>query len=448
MRSIVHYLRDHFNHELPHSPKTILLIAPVLLAEDAKSFSSDQWYLSIDYSVETTREELFLILESEAPPSGIKTPEQPTMPNILMTKEESLEIVQFLKDHKKYRQAMDAIRQAKTGRLRNIKKMWRVGGVELVSAVFHFNDRASWLPKLEEVQQRLTTLNERAFFPLRQSNMLHVHVGIHGDKNFGLDSPLGLSCMKNVIALYALFEDEIGRWFPIARRTGNYWAKRVRLGQEMFDPESNSTSRYTPQAFTETIYVQQNIPDLRAATNLGDAEGRNITVHISPQGKNKPTTIEFRQHHGTVEASSIRWWSTLVCQLVKFAYFVAQVGIEIRDHDDIRNQALGPQIHGFVEELNKKASILDVVGLSQQGKQYFNSMVAKYQDDRQDAMRELDLFIIRERAKLVRRTGLLPTDHSDEGIRCSPEYIREKERVMSKYKVEELDRAGEETLNW
>jgi hypothetical protein len=130
-----------------------------------------------------------------------------------------------------------------------------------------------------------------------------------------------------------------------------------------------------------------------------------------------------------------------VCQLVKFAYFVAQVGIEIRDHDDIRNQALGPQKHGFVEELNKKASILDVVGLSQQGKQYFDSMAAKYQDDRQDAMRELDIFIIRERAKLARRTGSLPTNYSDEILRVSPEYTQERRRVMNKYKVEELDEA-------
>jgi hypothetical protein len=60
--------------------------------------------------------------------------------------------------------------------------------------------------------------------------------------------------MKTVLALYALFEDEIGRWLPIDRRNGNYWAKRVRLGQETFDKLNNSTSRYTPQAFTEAIY--------------------------------------------------------------------------------------------------------------------------------------------------------------------------------------------------
>jgi uncharacterized membrane protein len=247
--------------------------------------------------------------------------------------------------------------------------------------------------------------------------------------------------MKNVLALYALFEDEIGRWFPVDRMNDNYWARRLRLGQEFSDKLTKTTKLYTPQAFTEAIYAQQNIPDLRAAINRGNSTGRNIAVHISSEGKNKPTTIEFRQHHGTVDASSIRWWSTFVCQLVKFAYFTAQMGTKIRDHDDIRNQALGPQTISFVEELNKKASILVLVGLSQQGKQHFASMIVKYQDDKQDAMRELDLFVIKERAKHARRTGSLPTNYSDDMFRVSPEYIQERDRVMSKYKVEELDKA-------
>lgn len=63
-------------------------------------------------------------------------------------------------------------------------------------------------------------------------------------------------------------------------------------------------------------------------------------------------------------------------------------------------------------------------------------MAAKYRNDKHDADRELDLFLIAERAAWVRRTGRYPSrGEIDDRIKKSKEYAKELKRVELKYNV-------------
>jgi hypothetical protein len=186
----------------------------------------------------------------------------------------------------------------------------------------------------------LTTEDDRAFSPEAEDAGLHVHVAINGTGGTNLDRPLGLACIKNIIALYGLFEDEIGKWFPVPRRD-NLMAVRMRHGMEATeDPENPETAPlYTPQLFTELLYETTTVKELVKLTTNSE-KGKFVTVAISEKRRNKHTTLELRQHHATIDSEAIEWWVTFTCQLVKFSMFLAQFEIQLRDKGSLLDTSL------------------------------------------------------------------------------------------------------------
>ena len=77
-----------------------------------------------------------------------------------------------------------------------------------------------------------------------------------------------------------------------------------------------------------------------------------VVVNCSLARGNEPTTIEYRQYQGTVNAG-IKWWGTFCEHVLRYAHFLAQMRIRVEDEEG----AAG----GFstVEQLTKK-SILDL----------------------------------------------------------------------------------------
>jgi hypothetical protein len=93
--------------------------------------------------------------------------------------------------------------------------------------------------------------------------------------------------------------------------------------------------------------------------------------------------------------------------LVKYAYFLAQLGIEVRDKGDLDDRSLDPERYSFVENYNEQCSILDVIGFPREGKQHFAACTMRHRNNPHNACRELDKWFITRRAKHTRRTGRL-----------------------------------------
>jgi len=117
-QSINQYVTDLLNHALPHSPKTSSLIAPVEWAALDKEASPETWSVTQDGSVEPRRRAFALYQDLEAAEAaGVTVPERS-------------ERAQLRRGDRLERQ---------------VKKMWRVSGMDLVSAVLRYKD--NWMPK-------------------------------------------------------------------------------------------------------------------------------------------------------------------------------------------------------------------------------------------------------------------------------------------------------------
>lgn len=185
---------------------------------------------------------------------------------------------------------------------------------------------------------------------------------------------------------------------------------------------------YTPQLFTETLYGAETFFDLASVV-----ETRSVTVNLSYAKYDKPLTIEFRQHHGTVDPTAIKWWTLFLGALLKYAYSLAQSDIQVRDDDEMRDVRLDPQRKSFVENYSRDNSILDIVSFPEPGKRHFEEMKVKYRDESHDQLRELDLFIIEQRADFSRRTGKLAKRVFEKELKLSEKYKKEVERLETKY---------------
>lgn len=203
--------------------------------------------------------------------------------------------------------------------------------------------------------------------------------------------------------------------------------------------------RYTPQKFTEFIYEavdlygedpNSTLVGLDAAT--AGPWNHNISVKISEARENKPTTIEFRQHHATLDATEIKWWVMFLAYLVKHSYFLAQDGRELRDEGNLQDTTRSPDEYSFVANYENQTSILDVIGFPEEGKQHFARCREKHRNNPHDAERELDKWIIAVRAKSSRMSGLLTGRRFDEQVRKTDEYRAEVERLEKKYRVRYL----------
>ena len=296
------------------------------------------------------------------------------------------------------------------------------------------------LTRLQQIHKDLSSPDERAFFPKNAKSGLHVHVAINGGSDVDLESPVGFACMQNVTALYGLFEDEIEKWLPVNRRDAMF-TLRIRLGMEKqrlqdFEPTArpHELLTFTPQQFTQFIYQAKDANDLRKVTT-GTHDGSYVTVNISPERDNKPTTIEFRHHQGLTDPAAIKWWVTFVVHLVKYSYLLAQLKYQIRDEVDFTSQGSDGGTRSLVEDYASQVSILDVLGFPAGGKAHFAARAEMHRDKVHDAEREMDKWFVWQRCMETRRTGMLTGGEFDKALRVNPDtgYKEAVARIQEMY---------------
>lgn len=329
------------------------------------------------------------------------------------------------------------------------REKYRIVLAELVSPILSFSSESSWYPLLHQIHSQLNTETEMGL-DVSESG-LHVHFSLVNDL---LDTPFGLEVIKNVMVLYGLFEHEIEKWFPVQRRE-THWCKRVRCGMENSNSNELQASinhgspkrnipRYTPHAFAKLIYSAKSKLEVKSATSgflppyyemTEDVEEcmewKHLTVNLSLRRRNKATTLEFRHHHGTIDPVAVRWWVNFLGKLMQAAYADARRGlrfigfVEPEDEGKVRDVFLDEQL---------KRSILDIVGMCDEGKSYFRELRYKHHDAEHDAKRGVERFLIENRVRRGLR-GETVNSGLDRRIMASNRYRHVVEGLREKFGV-------------
>jgi len=238
----------------------------------------------------------------------------------------------------------------------SVKKLYRYVGAELVSARLNWHEGEKWEPMFNQLEEDLLwdpNNGHGVWF----SNQEHMHV------HFGMpDAEWELDVAKTVMILYGLFEAEIEQWFRVDLRESTY-CQSLRLGMEQDrlgraeggSPTMIMGARYTPREFAERIWAAPGWEELKTETSGRSAgEGLNFMdeddddidyaslarfasrgwtmVGISAARANKPLTLEFRQHQGTIDALVISMWLKLLGRLIRYAHFIChEMGTELWD---------------------------------------------------------------------------------------------------------------------
>ena len=169
-------------------------------------------------------------------------------------------------------------------------KFWKVvpdgsvyGGSEIVSPILHGNDGLDQVVKVASILQD-------AMIKADHVCGLHVHVDASG---------LTAADIKNIIERYNKYESQIDRWMTPQRRGGNNsYCNSMSYVVNRFASENFDVSRMNPRAFIERWAIDR-FHKVNAAAYL------------------RHGTIEFRQHHGTVDANEIVNWIKFCIQFIE-----------------------------------------------------------------------------------------------------------------------------------
>ncbi|XMA10333.1 hypothetical protein WAI453_003124 [Rhynchosporium graminicola] len=331
-----------------------------------------------------------------------------------------------------------------------MRHLFRCVGAELVSKVYLYSELAEkFFPALEELREHLefsTNSNRHGAWFTSQEH-LHVHFGIK-------DKDISVGIAQNLCALFGLFEHQIEKWFH-RRQRNNYWCKDLREGMKtrkmvLIDPTATGDvdleylpeRRYTPMGYCEGIYECKTLEELKTwccgysrgevTDNLLKDRNGNISppdtgclwrsytaVHISLARGNKPTTFEFRQHHGTTNAVEIKYWVELCGHLLRFACFLDEAGIQLRDPK--RGSLEGSNTPTFLETFVEQ-DLLEIIGMTEEAKAYFKAQEERFFDQPHDDKRFAEAKLIEERIARVKageETGIA----MDSKILASESYI-------------------------
>ncbi|EKD16210.1 uncharacterized protein L3040_009550 [Drepanopeziza brunnea f. sp. 'multigermtubi'] len=373
---LLHYFLDFLNHRLPESRQTApSLLGEVIWGDKPKTASSDSWHLTWDESVVPSRQELAQLL-------GVTFDE--------------------------------------------VRGLYRCVGAELVSRVMGFDDERDWFPQLVQLQNDLSWDEPEggAFFASGEE-----HTQVH----FALcNEDISLELAQTLCVLYGIFESQIEKWLAAANRDSK-WCWRMRLGMERLRVQLDDTGtqlvtlplkRYTHGEFADLIYATRSFEELRTATTgwtagekyspdgqpTDNVLARNwTTVNISMRRENKPTTFEFRHHHGTFDPIVIGWWVKFCGYMVRYAYLVVEVGLKLQDHAQ-RTMEQEP----FLDRLAKE-NVLDVIGFSEAGKAHFAQQAINNYNAAHNDARTIDEMVVRQRC-IRRHRGEQPSIKMDEEI--------------------------------
>jgi hypothetical protein len=131
-----------------------------------------------------------------------------------------------------------------------------------------------------------------------------------------------------------------------------------------------------------------------------------VQVNISLARGVKPTTLEFRQHRGTLNAKEIKWWTIFCATLFQYAHTLTESGIMIANV-----QPLGEE-NGkvdFLLEYSKK-SILEHLGFPEEGVKFFRAKEKEYWNDHSARRRSLRARVCEARMWFLARN---PTGNMD-----------------------------------
>ncbi|KAI6713798.1 hypothetical protein PZA11_003290 [Diplocarpon coronariae] len=306
--------------------------------------------------------------------------------------------------------------------LDEVRKMYRCVGGEVVSQVLKLEEEQTWVPMIEQLHEDLAWSGDHGSFFTQQEH-LHVHFAM-------ADGEISLELAQTLCVLYGLFEAQIEKWVGIGNRD-SMWCWRLRLGMERLrlQPTADGNNikslpdrRYTPSKFADLIYATSSLEQLRTATTGrpgGEAftpDGKPAieigardwtTVNVSMERGNKPTTFEFRHHHGTSDPEVVKWWVRFCGSMLKHAHLLVQQGVKLQDPTKP-----APGKVGFLDLLVKE-NILDIIRFPPAGKAHFALQSVRNHDARFESQRIVDEMLVQER--IVRRNlGQAPCTKMDD----------------------------------
>lgn len=320
-----------------------------------------------------------------------------------------------------------------------VRQKFYVGAAELVSPVTQID--ADWVPMYEQIHTDLKFDGEKGLY-YNGFGGLHVHFAFQGAK-------IDLRTAQNVMALYGLYEREIGMWLHVRRRDLKHpiqespFCHSIRNGMEKLPG-----MRYTPQDFTDRIYATKSPYELRVEVSTGHrgeysdsndywvryakrALHKTVAVHISPYRDNKPLTIEFRQHEATDDPVDIRWWVEFCARLMRLASSHTQMGINIQDDESSSDILVN---RSLVENVTK-TSILDLLHFPQEGKDHFQRRKMEMNHDAGNAQWALEDKLIQARIDKI-RNGRENKRGMDEDIIHEKWYHDEAKALLDTYGID------------
>ncbi|KAK0127890.1 hypothetical protein ONS96_007390 [Cadophora gregata f. sp. sojae] len=391
--NLLHYFVAFLNRELPSSKPGKLLIGDVPWGGKPKTAAANTWTLVADDSLIPSRET--------------------------------------------YGTTFDPQQSYKT-----MRKYYRCVGAELVSKVYDYDKLDSEvLPALRELHDELQPDYEHGVW-FTEEEHLHVHFALK-------DEEVSLELAQTLCVLYGLFENQIETFVQSHMRESS-WCVRLREGMSKrrfwiaevprtgnIDLGLAAEGRYTPRGFADAIYATKSLEDLRSQISgysAGEEINGNIikrfmntgvrnwvALNVSMSRLNKPTTFEFRQHHGVTQPVIIKYWVEFCGHMVTFAHLLVKSGIKLQDPKEKGPDGKEMKLP-LLEEYVKK-DILDVIAMSDRAKEHFQYQADRYHDAANTAKRSMEEYMIKkriERSKLGDDVDIF----MDDMIMSKPEYTK------------------------
>ena len=221
-------------------------------------------------------------------------------------------------------------------------------GMELVSPVYEYSNIDSFERKLTAVKD---AFRRKAFN--NETTALHVHMGIPlASSNNPLASGLTLEVVRVLFLLWAASEQVIEGFQP-DHRHGEVNSHCYSL----FDKIKRDRGDLVTRRDRLVLMAQQ----LWSCTSRGDII-RNVVggtpgycdkkLNISFENTRKPTTIEFREHFGTLARQDIMHWIKFCHKMLQFAY-------------DNRNRAWTNEwLDNLFERTRSLSQVVTLIGIS------------------------------------------------------------------------------------
>jgi hypothetical protein len=245
--------------------------------------------------------------------------------------------------------------------------------------------------------------------------------------------------LKQVV-LYGLFEEEIERWHPTSQRFSPYCVS-ARKGSKIVP--------YTPKRFAQLIYQTNSVEELREL--IFCEEGREdrpaqgslddevfdyeqfynyMHINISPPRKNKPHTLEFRHHRGTLDPEEIGWWTEFCAALLAFAHFLGQLDLAIEDDN------FGDHGNYWASLAAGDLSILDLLDFPAEGRAFFEKKKKEYMSPFYEHYRMIERENIRDVERQLEEEGYY--DLTDIG-EINPQDWYEEDRNRFRRSIREVE---------